>query len=104
MPKVGFELAIKLAAANPLLRPRGYRLGCLANRGINVFFTLKSLCKLSESRLPEIPSVVSVKSFLPRTNITFARISFYSVNCSVRLSLCIILDFSGPTLHPVDGR
>jgi len=47
---------------------------------------------------------VTVNNFLPHTNITFARISFYSVNCRVRLGLCIILDFRGPTVHPMDGR
>jgi hypothetical protein len=104
MTTVGFEPSIKLAAADPRLRPCAHGIGCLTNRGTNVFFTLMSLCKLSEGRLPEIPSVVSVNSFLPHTNITFPRISFYAVNSRVKLGLCMILDFSGTTVLPVDGR
>jgi len=40
MTTVGFETAIKLAAADPRLRPCAHRIGCLTNRGTNVFFDM----------------------------------------------------------------
>jgi hypothetical protein len=50
MTTAEFEPVINLTA----LDHAATGIGCLTNRGTNVFFTLMRLCKLSERRSPEI--------------------------------------------------